>query len=189
MRFIGIFGIAAFLLGLYLAFFIHSKIWYSFFVVGGFLFLEYVNSKRGNSIFSDKKRFLSLFFAFFVAGIIIEIIGNLLLNMWKLPDLNKSEYIFHVLLIGYPFACLFGLEFLTLLMQLLRSKKARFIILPFSAIIFGFVNEYINTYAYEWKYNPLLFGELFGIPIAILFSWMLLLLTIPIHMLIKKLVR
>ena len=189
MRFIGIFGIAAFLLGLYLAFFIHSKIWYSFFVVGGFLFLEFINSKKGNSMFSDKKRFLPLFFAFFIAGIIIEIIGNLWLNMWELPNLNKYEYIFHVLLIGYPFPCLFGLQFLTLLTKFFHSKKARFIILPFSAVIFGFISEYPNTYAYEWKYNSLPFGELFGIPILILFSWMLLLLTIPIHRLIKKLVR
>ena len=187
MRFTGFFGIAAFLFGLYLAFFIHSKIWYSFFVIGGFLFLESINSKRENSIFSDKKRFLALFFAFFIAGIIIEIIGNLWLNMWKLPDLNKSEYIFHVLLIGYPFPCLFGLEFLTLLSRFFPSKNIRFIILPFGALIFGLINEYPNTYAYEWRYNSLPLGEFLGIPIMILFLWLLLLLTIPIKKFVFKL--
>ena len=189
MRLTGFFGIAAFLLGLYLAFFVHSKIWYSFFVIGGFLFLESVNSKRGNSIFSNKKRFIALFFAFFTAGIIIEIIGNLWLNMWKLPGLNKSEYIFRVLLIGYPFVCLFGLEFLMLLFRFFHSKKVRFIILPLSAIIFGFFNEYPNTYAYEWKYNSLLLGEFLGIPVMMLFLWLLLLLTIPIKKFVFKLYR
>ena len=189
MRFTGIFGLATFLFGLYLAFFTHSKIWDSFFVVGGFLFLEFVNSKRGNSILSDKKRFLTLFFAFFIAGIIIEIIGNLWLNMWKLPNLNKSEYIFHVLLVGYPFSCLFGLEFLTLFARFFRSKKARFIILPFGALIFGFINEYINTYAYEWKYNSLPLGEFLGIPIIILFLWLLLLLALPIKKFIFRLYK
>ena len=188
MRFTGFFGIAAFLLGLYLAFFIHSKIWYSFFVIGGFLFLEFINSKR-NSIFSDKKRFFALFFAFFIAGIIIEIIGNLWMDIWKLPNLNKSEYVFHVLLIGYPFVCLFGLEFLTLLTKFFHSKKAWFIILPFGALIFGLINEYPNTYAYEWKYNSLPLGEFLGIPIVILFLWLFLLLTIPIKKFIFGLYR
>ena len=189
MRFIGIFGIAAFLLGLYLAFFIHSKIWFSFFVVGGFLFLESINSKRGNSIFSNKKRFLTLFFAFFIAGIIIEIIGNLWLNMWDYPSYKKLYYTAHVLIIGYPFVCLFGLEFLILLTKFFHSKKAWFIILPLAAIIFGFINEYTNTYAYEWKYNPLPLGEFLGIPIIILFLWLLLLLIIPIKKFIFGLYR
>ena len=189
MRLTGFFGIAAFLFGLYSAFFVHSKIWYSFFVVGGFLFLESVNSKRGNSISSNKKRFIALFFAFFTAGIIIEIIGNLLLNMWDYPSYKKLEYIFHVLLIGYPFPCLFGLEFLTLLMRFFPSKNIRLIILPFGTLIFGLINEYPNTYAYEWKYNSLPLGEFLGIPIVILFLWLLLLLTIPIKKFVFKLYR
>ena len=189
MRLTGFFGIAVFLFGLYSAFFVHSKIWYSFFVVGGFLFLESINSRDENSVFSNKKRFIALFFAFFMAGIIIEIVGNLLLNMWDYPSYKKLDYIIHVLIIGYPFVCLFGLEFLTLLTKFFHSKKVRFIILSLSAIIFGFFNEYPNTYAYEWKYNSLPLGELLGIPVMMLFLWLLLLLTIPIKKFVFKLYR
>ena len=172
------FGFTILLLGLYLAFFMHSKIWYSFFVIGGFLFLESLNSKEGFSVLNDKKKFLFVFFIFAILGILIEIVGNLWLNLWDFPNLNKLDYLIHVIIITYPLVSFFGLELFVLINRITASRTSLLIIAPITAFIFGFLNEYPNLFAYEWRYNKMPFGELFGIPILMYFSWLLILFTL-----------
>src|SRR3989344_5627157 len=145
-------GLIIFIFGLYLAFLRHSDIWYSVFVIGGFLLLEGINYPEGFSVLKNRKWFLRTWMIFIVIGVVTEIIGNLWLNLWDYPAFNKLDYLIHVLIIGYPFVIFFGLEFFALLQRIFTSRKARVIILTISTILFGYLNEYPNIFAYEWKY-------------------------------------
>ena len=44
-----------------------------------------------------------------------------------------------------------------------------------AAFIFGYLNEYPNTFAYEWKYANWPLGEFLKIPILVSSLWVLLL--------------
>ena len=52
------------------------------------------------------------------------------------------------------------------------------IILPIAAFLFGYLNEYPNIFAYEWKYINWSLGEFLGIPILVSLLWILLLVVI-----------
>ena len=171
-------GLILFVFGLYLAFFQHSDIWYSFFLIGGFLLLEGINYPKGFSVFTNIKWFLKIWLIFIVIAIIIEIIGNLWLNLWDYPTFNKLNYLMHLLITGYVFTGFFGLEFFVLLQRIFTSKKTQIIILPISAFLFGYLNEYPNIFAYEWKYVNLPLGEFLGIPILISLLWLILLFVL-----------
>ena len=173
-------GLLLFVFGLYLAFFQHSDIWSSVFLIGGFLLLEGINIPKGFSVLKNRKWFLFTGLIFIVIGIAVEIIGNLWLNLWYYPTFNKLDYLIHILVIYYAFTGFFGLEFLVLLQRIFTSRKAQIVILPITAFLFGYLNEYSNTFAYEWKYInwnwP--FGEFLGIPIWVSFLWILLLIAL-----------
>lgn len=171
-------GLFLFVLGLYLAFFQHSDIWYSVFLVGGFLFLEGINYSKGFSVLKNRKLFLQTWLIFIVIAIVIEIIGNLWLNLWDYPTFNKLNYLIHVLVTGYVFTSFFGLEFFVLLQRIFKSKKSQIIILPVSAFLFGYLNEYPNIFAYEWKYINWPLGEFLGIPILVSLLWIVLLFVL-----------
>ena len=178
MKFLIPLGLAIFVWGLYLAFFQHSDIWYSVFLIGGFLFLEGINSRKGFSVLKNRKWFLLTWLIFIAITIVLEIIGNSWLNLWDYPTFNKLDYLIHVLVIGYAFTGFFSLEFFVFLQRIFTSRKIQIIILPISAILFGYLNEYPNIFAYEWKYINWPFGEFLGIPILVSFFWILLLTVI-----------
>ncbi len=178
MKFLIPLGLVIFALGLYLAFSQHSDIWYSVFLIGGFLLLEGINSQKGFSVLKKQKKFLLTWLIFIAITVALEIIGNLWLNLWDYPTFNKLDYLIHALVIGYAFTGFFGLEFFVLLQKYFPSQRAQVVILPIAAFLFGYLNEYPNIFAYEWKYINWPFGEFLGIPILVSFLWILLLIVI-----------
>jgi len=178
MRFLIPTGFIIFLFGLYLALFQHSDIWYSVFLVGGFLLLEGINFQKGFSVLKNIKWFLLTWLIFIGITIVVEIIGNSWLNLWDYPTFSKLNYFIHVLIIGYAFTGFFGLEFFVLLQRYFPSRRAQIVILPIAAFLFGYLNEYPNTFAYEWKYINWSLGEFLGIPILVSLLWILLLIVI-----------
>ena len=115
-------GFVIFLSSFYLVFFLSSKIWYSFFVIGGFLFLEGFNSRKDFSILKDFKKFIFIWFVFALIGVLLEIIGNFYLDKWDYPNYSKLDYIIHVVLIGYPFVGFFAMELFVFLEKQLSVK-------------------------------------------------------------------
>ena len=178
MRFLILTGFILFLFGLYLAFFQHSDIWYSIFIIGGFLLLEGINFRKGFSVLKNPKWFLLTWLIFIGITTVVELIGNAWLNLWDYPTFNEFDYFIHVLIIGYAFTGFFGLEFFVLLQRYFPSKRAQIFILPIAAFFFGYLNEYPNIFAYEWKYINWPLGEFLGIPILVSFLWILLLVVI-----------
>lgn len=168
---ISLFGLGLLLLGFVLAFFAHSTIWYSPFVVGGFLFLEGINAPRGFSILKNKRRFFRVWLTFLSLGVVVEIFFNAWLNLFDYPSFNSLDYLIHVVIIGYPFVGLFGLEAFVLLQDVFPSKKVQVFVLPISAFLFGYLNEYPNLFAYEWVYINWPLGEFLRIPILISILW------------------
>ena len=166
-------------LGLYLAIYQSSDVWYSFFLIGGFLFLEGLNARNGFSVLGHIRQFIKIWIIFIVITIAVEIIGNVWLNLWQYPTFGVFDYIIHVLIIGYLLTAFFGLEFFVLIQRLFPSKISRALALPISAFLFGYLNEYPNIFAYEWKYINWPFGEFLGIPILVSILWILLLLVVP----------
>ena len=178
MKFLIPIGFAIFLFGLYLALFKHSDIWYSVFLIGGFLLLEGINFRKGFSVLKNIKWLLLTWLIFIGITIVVEVIGNTWLNLWNYPTFSKFDYFVHVLIIGYAFTGFFGLEFFVLLQRYFSSRKAQIIALPIAALLFGYLNEYPNIFAYEWKYINWPFGEFLGIPILVSLLWALLLIVI-----------
>ena len=178
MKYLAPFGLVLFVFGLYLAFFQHSDIWYSVFLIGGFLFLEGINYPNGFSVLKNRKWFLKTWLIFISITVVFEVIGNLYLNLWDYPTFNRLDYLIHAIIIGYAFTGFFGLEFFCFIQRIFISKKAQIIILPVSAVLFGYLNEYPNIFAYEWKYINWPFGEFLGIPILISFLWIILLFVL-----------
>lgn len=175
MKNIFIIGAVLLFLGLILALFFHSAIWYSPFVVGGFLLFESLNTRYGFSILSSKRKFLVVWLIFILLGILIELITNTWLDLFDYPYYGKSLYLINVTIIGYPFVGFFGLEFFIWLHN--RFKKKTMMLFP-AAFIFGYVNELPNLLAYEWRYKNWPLGELLGIPILVSIFWIGLLLTL-----------
>jgi len=186
MKFLFPIGAAIFILGLFLAFFEHSDIWYSFFLIGGFLLLEGVNYTDGFSVLKNPRRFLETCLIFLGITVLIEIIGNFWLNLWNYPTFGRLDYFIHVLIIGYVFTFFFGLEFFVLIKRLVRSKPVRVIVLPIAAILFGYLSEYPNTFAFEWKYINWPFAEFLGIPVFVSLLWLLLLSVMPFEKLFRR---
>ena len=50
-------------------------------------------------------------------------------------------------------------------------------VLVVAAIIFGYLNELPNIFAYEWRYSEMFLGNFLGIPILISILWLLILLV------------
>jgi len=178
LKYLTSFGLILFVFGLYLAFFQHSNIWYSFFVIGGFLLFEGINYQKGFSVLKNIKWFLQTWLIFIVIGTVIEIIGNLWLNLWDYPTFSRLNYLIHLFITGYVFTGFFGLEFFVLLQRIFPSRKLQIILLPISSFIFGYLNEYPNIFAYEWKYINWPFGEFLGIPILVSILWIILLFVL-----------
>lgn len=171
-------GIILFLFGLYLAFFAHSTIWYTFFTIGGFLLFEGLNVSNGFSVLRKKTRFVLVWFAFILIAVAGELVCNTWLNLWDYPSFNEMEFFFHALIIGYPFTGFFGLGVFVFLEGLFPERRAKWIVLPVSAFLLGYLVEYPNVFAYEWKYINWPLGEFLGIPILASLLWILLLFAL-----------
>jgi hypothetical protein len=169
MKFFIPIGLSIVILGLYLAFFQHSDIWYSVFLVGGFLLFEGINIPKGFSVLHNNIGFLRTWILFIAFGVMVELIGNYWLNLWDYPTYTWLDYVIHVLIVGYPFTGFLGLELFCF---------TPVVLLPVSAVLLGFIIEYPNTFAYEWIYHGWLGGEFMGIPIFVLLLWNVLLATI-----------
>ena len=57
-------------------------------MIGGFFLLEGINYQKGFSVLKNIKWFLRIWLIFIVIGTVIEIIGNLWLNLWDYPTFN-----------------------------------------------------------------------------------------------------
>jgi len=173
-------GLGLFLLGLYLAFVQHSPIWYTPYLIGGFLSFESIKSRTGFSVLKDPRNFALVWLIFIVITIGVELTGNYWLDLWTYPSFGTLEYFIHIILIGYAFTGFFGLMVFVSLQKLFRSRRQQMIVLPIAAFLFGYVNEYPNTFAHEWVYVNWPFGEVLGIPILVSILWIAWLVVLPL---------
>ena len=110
--------------------------------------------------------------------IAIEAVGDWWLNLWIYPRLARLAYVFHVLIIGYPFTGFFALELFAWLQSFSWVRKTQLAFLPVAAFLFAYLNEYPNTFAYEWRYANWPLGEFLNIPILVPFLWVALLFVV-----------
>ncbi len=179
---LGIAGFAMAAYGLVAAIVQGSVVWYSYFVIGGSLFLGLINYLLGReSLFSylrnNKIRVLKTYILYVLGAIVIEFIGRFLLNLWYYPAFSVTEELIHVFLIGYPFAFFFLFESFVLARHFIMSFWPAF---TFVAIISAFAHEVPNLYAFEWVYTvPYVTLAIFQINIVILIGWFVL-VAVPI---------
>ncbi len=175
---IGILGFIMLVYSIVSAIFYNNIYWYSYFVIGGTLFLAYLNFMlkndslitrfNKNKINEFKKYVYYLLFA-----ISIEFIGRYILNLWEYSYFNLNDIIFNVLIIGYPFAFFFVYESFIMI----RSKFDFYISLLISIIINALIHEYPNNFVYEWKYNiPNVSFEILKLNIVVWFGWIILII-------------
>ena len=168
-------GLGLFLLGLYLAFIQHSPIWYTPYLIGGFLSFEGIKSRTGFSVLKYPRKFVLVWLIFLFIAVVVELTGNYLLDLWNYPSFGMLDYFLHVILIGYAFTLFSGLGFFVFLQNLFPSRNIQIFLLPIAAFLFGYVNEYPNTFAHEWVYVNWPLGEVLGIPILVSILWVALL--------------
>jgi len=104
-------GFATLCYGIYSAVDRANPYWYSYFVIGFFLFFDRLDTlfnddSNLNRLFSKKWRTPIFTYLTYVAvGIIIDyLMVRFLSNMWVFPQFDKLEQILHAIIIGYPFA-------------------------------------------------------------------------------------
>ncbi len=173
-------GLCLFILGLHLAFIQHSAVWFSPYTIGGFLIFESINARRGFSLLRYPRNFVLVWLLFILVTIAVELTGNYWLNLVNYPSLGIPEYVVHVIFIAYAFTGFFSLTLLVSLHNVFTSKRQRMIVLPIAAFLFGYVNEYPNTFAHEWVYVNWPLGEVLGVPILVSILWIAWLVVLPL---------
>ncbi|OGK37750.1 hypothetical protein A3B02_00495 [Candidatus Roizmanbacteria bacterium RIFCSPLOWO2_01_FULL_42_14] len=177
-NFLGLTGFILTLFGLYSVFFLFYDKWYTSFVIGGTLFLGYINHKLRHGSFFEKliqqpKTLLLTYGLYVISALLIDAVGKQLFRLWHYPSLNPSEQIFHVYLLGYPFAFFMVYESWILIKHSVTYMPLAFII---TFLVNAFVHEIPNTYAGEWIYTiPFITSEIFGVNIVVILGWSLLL--------------
>ena len=179
-KIVGIVGLILLLYGLISAIFYSNVTWYSYFAVGGTLFLGYINYAFGNrSIFKiledNWKNVIKIYVVYLVFAIIIEVIGRFWLGFWEYPSFNVVDQVIHVFLIGYPFALFFIYESFVLIRRIVKTFC---LTLFLTGIANALLHEIPNTFAWEWVYN---------IPYVVVFiGWFVL---ITIFLIVHKILR
>ena len=178
-EFLGYIGLIVMIIGLVLAIFFANTYWYSFFVIGGTLFLAYVNKKiKNKSLFNvlakDKIKFFYIWISYIFLSVIIEIVGRFILDFWYYPTYNFFDEIINVYLIGYPFALFMTYETFILIYSKVKNFLVTFV---GTTIISGFIHEIPNTFAYEWVYTIRYeIFEILNINVVVIFGWFILVL-------------
>jgi len=175
-----IIGLVIMSYGLFAAISLHSTIWYSFFLIGGVLFLGAMNIFIGNNsvlklIEKNKKRLFLIYIYYIVWTILIEIIGRFWLNLWYYPSFDSINQLIHVFIIGYPFAFFFIYESFLILEKIVKKFWLAVIL---TTIINAFLHEIPNTFAWEWVYTiPNVTFEILKINIVVIIAWVVLIIV------------
>jgi len=151
--------------------------WYYPAVLGVFLLFDYLSYLRKNKttlsiLFSKKyKLFFRLYLYLFILGLLIELIGRFLLNLWHYPLVNpiiKNTLGF----IFYPFILMSFKEMYFFLKSFFKRKT----ITTISAMILGIIIwEIPNVFSKDWIYTiPIIKQEILGINIIVIIGWVIL---------------
>jgi hypothetical protein len=177
-----ILGIIGFLLAIYglVSAILYSNVtWYSYFVIGGTLFLAWINQiLKNDSIFEKGKYYLlKTFVLYLIFTVLIEIVGRFILNFWNYPSFNLVDKLLNVFLIGYPFAFFFIHESFKLIRRKVPSLSITIIL---ATLINAFAHEVPNIFAWEWVYTiPYVTFSILQINIVVIVGWVVL-IAIPL---------
>ena len=166
-------GLLIALYGAISAIFYSNIIWYSYFVVGGTLFLAYANSRLENDsiLKEDKKYIMKTYGIYLLFAVLIEIAGRFALGLWNYPYFSPMDEFVHIFLIGYPFAFFFVRESFTLI----NKKTGLMAAIVLTTLVNAFVHEIPNTFVWEWVYTiPYVTLEIFQINIVVIVGWAIL---------------
>jgi hypothetical protein len=131
--FLGLTGGLLLTYGLYAAIFAGSPYWYSYFVIGLFLFLDrcdaFLNQDSNlNRLCNHNWRTPVYTYLVYLAGALMLdlLIGSYIGKLWVYPHFNLFERFINVILIGYPFAFFSCAAFYRVLVKLLRNFPRSF---------------------------------------------------------------
>lgn len=179
---VGLLGLVIALYAILSAILYSNQLWLSSFVVGGSLFLGYLNYQLNNeSILTswekDKRQLVVSYVVYLIATLLIEIVGRFVFHFWEYPTLSLTEQIIHLTLIQYSIGFFYLYESFVLVQKAVGSVGVAFII---ASLANGFLIEFINTLAPEWRYNtPLMAIEILGINVLGILGW-LIMTSVPI---------
>ncbi|MBI2173386.1 MAG: hypothetical protein HYT73_04255 [Candidatus Aenigmarchaeota archaeon] len=176
LHIIGIIGLLLALYGIISAVFYSNILWYSYFVVGGTLFLAYANCRlKNDSILKhDRKYILKTYGIYLLFTILIEIAGRFVLGLWNYPFFSLMDEFVHVFLIGYPFVFFFVRESFVMI----NKKTGLLAAIILTTLVNAFVHEIPNTFVWVWVYTiPYVTLEIFQINIVVIVGWAILVLV------------
>jgi hypothetical protein len=173
-KIIGVSGFILAVFGLVSAISYSSVTWFSYYVIGGTLFLAWLNQLlKNDSLFTKSiPNLLKTYGIYLLFAILIEVVGRYILHFWAYPSFNQTEIAIHVYLIGYPFVFFFIYESY-ILIRTKSPNMASAVIL--TTLINAFIHEIPNTFAWEWVYTiPYITIEIFQINIVVIVGWIIL---------------
>lgn len=107
----GLTGLFTAVYGIHTAVNMGNPYWYTYFVIGSFLFLDQTDlllNKESNLFLLVRGKWRPFFLTYICYvgfSLLIDLLmGRYLSNMWIYPHFSRSDEIIHVILIGYPFA-------------------------------------------------------------------------------------
>lgn len=166
-------------------YFKENNYWYNYLVLGMLLLFDNLSHLRKNKttldLLFDKqyKKFLNLFLALFVLGLLMELIGHFWLNLWHYSYINPPRE--HILsnIIGflmYPLTLMSFREIFNFVCSFAKNNIASVIV----SMLFGIIIlEIPNSYSKDWIYTiPYISLEIFGVNILVLiFGWLILIIS------------
>jgi len=188
MRFVAIVSFLFFVYGLISAFLGYIP-WYSYFVVGGAIFLACINYTKGENTLiglykENKKKLVEIYLLYTVAALLIELVGRGILGLWQYNFASSAAEIINVFLVTYQFAFFFIYELHTLLKKRIKSPILLFVAL---VLVNALMHEFPNTFAHEWVYAiPYVSFEILSINIVVVVGWSIL---IAVPLFVRKLLR
>lgn len=172
-KLIVVFGFLLLICSIFSSIFLQFYYWYSFYVIGAFLFFGSLNCKNKNkTVFSllyegELLKFLIVYFLGLVLGFSVDVIyGRYIANLWYYPHLPETMSLVIPLFIYYPFGGLQIYEIFYFLKSKLRQKfkdKSKYKLPKFlknfvsgllvTLLILGIIVPVLNYYFNENKYG------------------------------------
>lgn len=156
--------------------FLKWGLWYFPATIGILFIFDYFSSMKNKNttlqIFNkDKKKFIKLYFLFFLLGATIECIGKFMFNLWNYPFQTNSIMDF----IGLLFYPVILLSFREMYESLSLIIKRKFLLTLFSMLLGIIIWEISNLVIYSWIYTiPYIGLEIFKINIIVIIGGVIL---------------
>ena len=156
--------------------------WYFPATIGVWIFFDSISSIKNKNtplqiLKRSKPQFLNLYLIMMILGLVIELVGRFIFNLWSYPFINNN-FKELLIIIFYPFILFSFAETYRSLKIKIKSNVQAFVL---SMIIGIIIWEIPNLVSKDWIYKINFFPyEILGINILVIIGWSFL-IALPLY--------